>query len=150
MTALPGGSADKAGNAYELLWTAMRVAELLHGEASRIKLEPPGDDGVGIEFEIDISGETWGEQTKHSTATWTIKRLRDDGVLSGAKHQIERGRRFRLVTSSSASALDVLSQRARSVESIQAFKNLLTTKLRPDFEDLRSCWNLSEGVAGSC
>jgi hypothetical protein len=31
MTALPGGAADKAGNAYEQLWTAMRVAELLNG-----------------------------------------------------------------------------------------------------------------------
>jgi hypothetical protein len=110
MTSLPGGAADKAGNSYEQLWTVLRVADVLSGEASRIRLEPPGDDGVGIEFEIDTLGRTWGEQTKHSASTWTVKRLREDGVLSAAKHQIERGRAFRLITSSAATALDALSQ----------------------------------------
>jgi hypothetical protein len=61
---MPGGAADKAGNSYEHLWTAMRIAELLDGSASRIRLEPPSDAGIGIEFEIDIAGTTWGEQTK--------------------------------------------------------------------------------------
>lgn len=146
MTALPGGAADKAGNAYEQLWTALRVADLLHGEASRIRLEPPGDDGVGIEFEIDIAGQTWGEQTKHSASTWTVKRLREYDVLSAAKHQIERGRAYRLVTSTAATALDVLSERARVGESLAAFKNLLTDKLQRDFEDLLTCWDVSEDV----
>lgn len=147
MTALPGGAADKAGNAYEQVWTTSRIADLLHGEASRIRLEPPGDDGVGIEFEIDIAGQTWGEQTKHSASTWTVKRLRDDGVLSAAKHQIERGRAFRLITSSAATALDALSDRARSTESLAGFKDVLTTKLQPDFEDLLACWGVTEDVA---
>lgn len=147
MTALPGGAADKAGNVFEQLWTAMRVADLLHGEASRIRLEPPGDDGVGIEFEIDIAGETWGEQTKHSTSTWTVKRLRDDDVLSAAKHQIERGRAYRLITSSAATALDVLSERARIADSLGAFENLLTAKSQRDFEELLRCWGVSDDVA---
>ncbi len=146
MTALPGGAADKAGNVYEQLWTAMRVADLLHGEASRIKLEPPGDDGVGIEFEIDIAGQTWGEQTKHSASTWTVNRLRADDVLSAAKHQIERGRAYRLITSSAATALDALSERARAGETLAAFKNLLTAKLQRDFEGLLTCWGVSEDV----
>ncbi len=147
MTALPGGAADKAGTAYEQLWTAMRVADLLQGEASRIRLEPPGDDGLGIEFEIDTSGRTWGEQTKHSASTWTVKRLRDDGVLSAAKHQIERGRAFRLIASSDATALAALSQRARSAGSLEGFKDLLTTKYQPHFEDLVACWTVTEDVA---
>ncbi len=147
MTALPGGAADKAGNAYEQLWTAMRVADLLQGEASRIRLEPPGDDGLGIEFEIDTSGRTWGEQTKHSASTWTVKRLLDDGVLYAAKHQIERGRAFRLIASSAATALAALSQRARSAGSLEGFKDLLTTKYQPHFEDLVACWTVTEDVA---
>jgi hypothetical protein len=132
---------------YEQLWTASRVADLLHGEASRIRLEPPGDDGVGIEFEIDTTGRTWGEQTKHSASTWTIKRLRDEGVLSAAKHQVERGRGFRVVTSSAATALEGLSERARAAGTLQVFKDLLTTRLKPDFDDLRACWGVTEELA---
>ena len=147
MTALPGGAADKAGNAYEAMWTALRVADLLHGEASRIRLEPPGGNGVGIEFEIDVAGQTWGEQAKHSVSTWTIKRLRDDDVLAGAKHQIELGRAFRLITSSAATALESLSSRARAAGSLDEFKSLLTTKLQPNFEDVVTCWGVTEGVA---
>lgn len=147
MTSLPGGASDKAGNAYEELWTSLRVKDLLSGEASRIRLEPPGDDGLGIEFEIDILGQTWGEQTKDSDTTWTIKRLRSDGVLAAAKHQIERGRGFRLVTSSAATDLQAVSHRARSSKTHDEFRQLLTQKLQPAFDDLRSSWAVTEDVA---
>jgi hypothetical protein len=144
MTALAGGAADKTGNRYEHLWTALRVADLLQGEASRLRLEPPGDDGVGIEFEIDISGFTWGEQTKDSSETWTINRLKADGVLASAKHQIGLGRRFRLIASSAATALDTLSGRARVTDTLAEFKGTLTTKLEPDFEDLVKHWDVTD------
>lgn len=66
MTAMAGGAADKAGNQYEHLWTALRIADLLTGSATRLRPEPPGSAGQGIEFEIDQDGETWGEQVKGS------------------------------------------------------------------------------------
>jgi hypothetical protein len=147
MTSLPGGASDKAGNAYEELWTSLRVTDLLSGEASRMRLEPPGDDGLGLEFEIDILGRTWGEQTKDSDTTWTVKRLRADSVLAAAKQQIERGRGFRLVTSSAATVLDALSHRARSSKTHEEFRQLLTKKLQPAFDDLRSSWDVTEDVA---
>jgi hypothetical protein len=53
VTALPGGAADRAGNQYEHWWTARVVAELLTGNASRLRLELPGVGGEGIEFEVD-------------------------------------------------------------------------------------------------
>jgi len=147
MTSLPGGASDKAGNVYEELWTALRVTELLSGEASRMRLEPPGRDGVGLEFEIDVQGRTWGEQTKDSDTTWTVKRLRADGVLAAAKHQIDRGRGFRLVTSSSATDLEALSHRARSSRRLEEFTQLLTTRLQPAFDDIRSTWQVTDESA---
>ena len=147
MTSLPGGASDKAGNSYEHLWTALRVADLLSGEASRMRLEPPGADGLGLEFEIDILGQTWGEQTKDSDATWTVKRLRADGVLAAARQQIDRGRRFRLVTSSAATDLDALSHRARSSRTLDEFSQLRTKKLQPAFDDIRSSWDVTDDLA---
>ncbi len=61
---LAGGAADKAGNRYEDWWTALRVAELLRGRATGIRLEPPGPAGAGIEFELEADDGTWCEQVK--------------------------------------------------------------------------------------
>lgn len=140
MTALPGGAADKSGNGYEALWTALRIADLLRGEASSLKIEPVGDDGLGIEFRVQVADETWGEQTKHSATTWTIKRLRDEGALAAAKHQVAKGIGYRLITSSAATALDQLSERARATTSLQVFESSLSEKLRSDFQDLQLIW----------
>ncbi|MGW3397555.1 hypothetical protein [Streptomyces hydrogenans] len=61
---LAGGAADKAGNRYENWWTALKVADLLRGEASRIRLEPVGQAGEGIEFQLVAKGEAWCDQVK--------------------------------------------------------------------------------------
>lgn len=158
MTAIAGGAADKTGNLYEHLWTVLRVADLLHGEATRLRLEPPGERGTGIEFEVDAAGATWGEQTKHSAETWTIKRLRSEGVLASIKQQVGHlGRGFRLVTSSAATALATLSERARATDSISEFKETLTdrtrdrktakSKLELDFDELAGHWDVSDEYA---
>jgi len=140
MTALPGGAADKSGNAYEALWTALRIADLLRGEASSLRIEPVGDDGLGIEFQVQLADGTWGEQTKHSVTTWTIKRLRDEGALAAAKHQVGTGIGYRLITSSAATALDQLSQRARATSTLGDFESSLSEKLRSDYQDLKLIW----------
>jgi hypothetical protein len=56
VSALPGGSADKLGNQYEGWWTLLRIGDILTGKATRIRLEPPGPEGTGIEFWIDEQG----------------------------------------------------------------------------------------------
>lgn len=43
--------------------------------------------------------------------------------------------------------MEALSERARSTDSPEGFKDLLTTKLQPDFEDLRSCWGVTDAAA---
>lgn len=115
MTGLAGGAADKLGNNYEHWWLTGRVADLLDGVATRLRLEPPGEDGIGIEFEIDIDGVTWGEQVKDHAKPWTVVRLRNEGVLRDIKHQLDRGRRYRFITSSAATELGRLCDRSRQL-----------------------------------
>lgn len=147
MNALAGGAADKAGGRYEHLWTALRVADLLEGTASRIRLEPPGEAGVGIEFEVDIDGLTWGEQTKDHARPWTITRLKSEGVLAAARRQISLGRGFRLITASAAASFDSLSARARVSDTKDEFSGQLTDELTPEFRLLAKHWSASDEEA---
>jgi len=55
---LSGRAADKAGRRCESWWAALKVADLLRGAASRIRLEPPGQAGEGSEFQLAAKGET--------------------------------------------------------------------------------------------
>lgn len=144
MTSMAGGAADKAGNRYEHLWTAQRVAELLEGKASRIRLEPPSSAGTGIEFEIDIDGATWGEQVKDSSQTWTMNRLNTEGVLAAAKHQVSLGRNFHLIASSQTTVLETLANRARATLNLSEFEGALTKDLKVDFESLASHLKLAK------
>ena len=100
-------------NRYEYLWVVLRISELLKGEVSRIRFEPLGEVGRGVELEVDIEGVTWVEQVKRSASPWTINRLTGEGVLEAAQAQIGLGRWFRLVVASSADAFSTLTYHAR-------------------------------------
>src|SRR5687767_10342823 len=115
MSSLLGGAADKLGNRYEHWWTAYRAADVLRGTASRIRLEPPGIDGTGIEFEVDEPGASWSEQVKAAPAggRWTPARLTREGVLSKLQNHLVAGRLVRLVLSTDASEFQTLTTRAR-------------------------------------
>src|SRR4051794_6138368 len=52
---LPGGAADKVGNRYENRWTVRWLAGVLADEARSIRIEPPGAEGEGIEFWLDLA-----------------------------------------------------------------------------------------------
>jgi hypothetical protein len=149
VTALPGGAADKAGNQYEHWWTAYRIADLLEGHASRIRLEPPGGAGTGIEFEIDEDGVTWGEQTKDAPGrgSWTLKRLINEGVLGSIKKQVSAGNCFRLVISTAAEELETLSSRARATNTVAEFTEVLTDPLRAVLENLVGAWDTTTQAA---
>lgn len=143
MTALPGGAADKAGNRFEHLWTAQRLADLLEGRASRMRLEPPGAAGSGIEFAIDMGGISWGEQAKASPENWTIRRLVTEGVLPAARAQLDLGRGFRLVAAAGSRPLAALADRSRSAESFEEFSEIVGSgRLAEDLSDLASAWNV--------
>lgn len=145
MSSLPGGAADKAGNRYEFRWTALRIADVLEGRASRIRLEPPGSGGVGVEFEVHELGRAWGEQVKGADAggTWTLSRLAREGVLAGARAQLELGRHFRLVVSTAAPQLSDLSSRARKTEVFEEFAEVLTGPLASDLHNLAELWRVT-------
>src|SRR5436190_1573191 len=113
---LPGGAADKAGNRYEDWWTALRVADLLRGRASRIRLEPPGKAGVGIEFEIEGPAGIWCEQVKDvpSKGSWTLAAV--GKILKAVSGHLAAGKKVRLVLSTGAPELHSLAERARVAE----------------------------------
>ncbi len=149
VTSLPGGAADKAGNRYEHWWTAARIADVLEGRASRIRLEPPGGAGTGIEFEIDENGQTWGEQAKDAPGrgSWTLNRLIKEGVVGAIKNQLAAGRSFRLVVSTAAADLETLSTRARGTNAVTEFFDALSKPLQAVLENLVSAWETTTPIA---
>jgi len=145
MTSLPGGAADKAGNQYEHWWTALRITDVLEGRAARIRLEPLGEGGLGVEFEVDQEDITWAEQVKEASSggAWTLKRLERQGVLSAIKAQGLAGRAFRFVASTSAPQLADLSNRARKAEIFAEFTGVLTDALTADLQNLSVTWDVT-------
>lgn len=147
VTAMPGGAADKAGNRYEHLWVVLRITELMEGSASRIRLEPPGQAGTGIELEIDVDGVIWGEQTKDSASNWTINKLISEGVLASAKVQLDRGRCYRLIVSSSAHDLSTLAYRARKCDSLDEYTEALGQGRMEHLTEAAGAWGLNQEQA---
>ena len=141
MSALPGGSADKAGNQYEHWWTALRIADVLDGTASTIRLEPPGKLGVGAEFTVEQAGITWAEQAKDapSGGRWTLTRLIAKDVLAAAKGHVEHDRRFRFVGSTS-SPLAPLCARATMSQHLDELNEQLNEEQKADFQKLADHW----------
>ena len=121
-----------------------RVVEMLEGKATRIRLEPPGEAGTGIEFEVDIGGETWVEQAKDEQKRWTVNRLRSEEVLSGAKTQIGLGRCFRFVATKDADELAALCFFAKKAESFADYEPFLNGGRRADLAVIAEEWGVSE------
>ena len=147
VTAMPGGPAAKAADRYEDLWMVSRMCDLLEGLASRIQPEPPGIEGLGIEFEIDIDGVTWGEQAKSSAKNWTISRLQREGILTAAQTQVGLGRRFRLVTAGNPSRLGTLAHRARITESFDEYTAVLGKDQRAELTKVTAVWDVQREEA---
>lgn len=144
VTTLPGGAADKLGNRYEHLWLVLRITEMLEGHVSQIRLEPPGVSGTGIEFTVEVNGATWGEQTKDEARNWTINRLIKEGVVHAARIQIDQGRHYRFVASSSASELDTLADRARNTETFTEYTENLGGGRRTALTNVARACEVSE------
>ena len=50
LPSLPGGTGSKVADLYEAAWTVDRLLDLLADEITELHLEPPGEDGLGVEF----------------------------------------------------------------------------------------------------
>ncbi|MEU5880067.1 NB-ARC domain-containing protein [Spirillospora sp. NPDC047279] len=148
MSALPGGPADKLGNRYEAWWTLFRLADVLRGRATRLRLEPPGEAGVGVEFWIDEPERRWYEQVKNVQRPWTLKRLIDKGVLVGLVGHLRAGHHVRLVSSSAAPELASLSERSRAAETLEEYHlSILTQDERGEVRKVAAAWHAPEATA---
>jgi hypothetical protein len=149
VSSLPGGAASKLGDRYEGWWTLFRVADVLKGQATKLRLEPPAAGGAGIEFWMDEAGVRWCEQVKDAQHTWSLHRLIMDGVLPSVVGHLADGHSMRFVASTHAPELAALSSRARDAESLAEYREILTGTQLAGFERLAKTWGVAETEAWS-
>jgi hypothetical protein len=135
----PGGSADKAGFVHEALWGIRALLFVLDGEAASITIETPGDDGAEFHLQRDDTREHW--QAKRQVTgqdTWSLQRLKTDGVLAFFFEKFRQGERCVFASVSDAPELRMLSENAAINGSLERFKtHFLDQKRRAQFNDLR-------------
>lgn len=120
-----GGETDKFGNRYEGRWTVRQVLDILQGEALAITIEPIGEIGEGVEFSLERVGVTEVHQVKRQIGTaneWELHVLNSRGVLAAAQKHVAAGRQFHFVSTTSASLLGELVDRARRSGNLQSFE----------------------------
>ncbi|MEV5910510.1 hypothetical protein ACWEGX_09660 [Streptomyces chartreusis] len=120
------------------------MAELLRGRASRIRLEPPGPAGAGIEFELEADDGTWCEQVKDvpSKGPWNLDAA--GKILKAVAGHLAEGKKVRLVLSTGAPELHDLAQRARAAETLTEFEGIITKAQIPQFVQVLGNWSVDE------
>jgi len=146
VSALPGGSAAKLGDRYEDWWTLCRIGDVLQGQAARIRLEPPGAEGVGIEFWVEDATTRSCEQAKDTPASgsWTVRRLQTEGVLASLLPHLVNGHYVRLVLSTQADDFAALSARAAKTMTIDEYREVLTVEQSAGLTTVAAVWNVPE------
>jgi len=123
---LPGGAADKVGIRYESLWTVNCMIDVMDESADSIRLEPPGEEGDGIEFWLDKNTNREYHQVKRQNiqGRWTLKDLESKKILSHFRKKLndEQNANCLFVSMNSAYQLEELADRARSSESWSEFQ----------------------------
>ena len=143
MSPRPGGEADKFGARYEGAWTVWRVLDILRSAGTAITVEVAGElaDGAEFLYERAHDSATEAHQVKRQQGTangWTAKSLSDLGIWADARQHIEKAREFHFASTTPATKLNELADRARRSDSLEAFiKNgWLTRELKPQFDEL--------------
>lgn len=143
---LPGGSADKIGNRFELWWTARCLVDLLDERVQRISIEPPGDAGEAIEFILTRNGVQEHHQVKRQTTRgsgWTIATLVREGVMPHIASKLaDNSDEFHFVSTMGAPEVDELSTNARQSSDFAAFRSdfLATASRSRQWTDLSAAW----------
>lgn len=148
---LPGGASDKFGNRYEGRWTVFSMTQVMDESADSICLEPPGEDGEGVEFWLKKGDSREYHQVKRqqSTGSWTLVNLRNKKILSNFWEKLKTPTAScTFISTDRAFQLDELadnSQRATSWEVFkQGFLNVdkssISERLK-NFQELCRCWN---------
>ncbi|WP_459195805.1 NACHT domain-containing protein [Wukongibacter baidiensis] len=152
---LSGGATDKFGNKYENIWTVRCIISLMNEFCDSIYLEPPGDDGIGMEFYIEKNGNKEYHQVKSQNSksgNFTNARLNQMEVLGNFWRKLKSDDESKcvFVSMDAAHQLRKLSTRANESMDSQTFKQYFVTD--QDSQEwlgkLRSYWeNCTEEMA---
>lgn len=122
---LPGGAADKFGNRYEGRWTVTCMIEVMDERADSIRLEPPGEEGEGVEFWIAKGDSREYHQVKRqqsATGRWALADLGRKEISSNFWKKLKIPTASCIFISSHAAyQLDELADRAKRAASWQEF-----------------------------
>ena len=144
---LSGGASNKAGIRYELLWTVRCMARVMSGDAESIWLEPPGEEGDGVEFSLTSPTGNEYHQVKRQRSgkgRWSLRNLSSEGVLTHFRQKLDDpSSQCVFVSTHAAHPLDDLASRAREAGSWVEFQRafISSNEWSGYFEDLRSCWD---------
>ena len=143
---LAGGASDKFGNRYEGRWTVLQMVELIDERADSLRLEPPGTEGVGVEFWVRRGTAYEYHQIKRqhgAEGRWTIGSLNDRQVLIRFFDKLnDLSATCVFVSGHAAYQLDELSDRARRAASWEEYDRafLNSHDSRTTFNELRMKW----------
>ena len=147
LPSLSGGSAAKVGDLYEQAWTVDSLLDVIAGKVTEIRLEPRGDDGLGVEFYRVLPDGTKEfhsvkRQALGPTSAWTPYQLtRADpplgrsilGDLFGHLDADPRARAV-FVSQDSAGEMREISERAKALSGVNEFHSALSREHRGSFE----------------
>lgn len=141
---LPGGASAKYGDRYEGRWATLCLLEILAGDADRIRFEPPGPEGDGVEFWLQRAArrEYWQVKRQHAgKAGWTLHDL--TVVLEGFWPHLQGGNDCVFASTQSVAHIPELVDRARRSQSYAEFAEhfLGSEQLASAFESLVRIWN---------
>ncbi len=118
-----GGRADKLGNRYEGRWVVKQFLQLISERISSIKVEPFGDEEMGVDLRIrNLDGTVIAMQCKGrngAASNWTISGLKEKRILEYAYHQIEQtdADKFVFVSACPVLQLNDLTEFIRNLDS---------------------------------
>ena len=147
---LPGGASAKVGLRYELLWTVNCMLRVMQDETTSIWLEPPGEDGQGIEFSLETGSGPEHHQVKRQltgSGYWSLASLAREGVLRHFYQKLnDRSATCCFVSSHAAHPLKELTNRAQESENFASFKVyfLDSEEWSGHFDALQSRWGASD------
>ncbi len=142
----PGDNAGKLGHRYEGIWTIDCLLQLAAGESQSLTVELIDHEGRGIEFvvrHLDGTREFHSAKRQRSEGEWSLAVLTRPSGTTGRsilkdlfdKLGASLDNRCCFVSSTGANDLRELAERARALDTADAFLKALTSKrLRDYFE----------------
>jgi hypothetical protein len=143
---LSGGATDKFGNRYEGLWTVDCMIDVMDEEASSIRLEPPGEQGEGVEFWLNRNDLREYHQVKrqNTQGRWSISDLVNKQILANFYQKLHQSNsKCVFVSTDKAYQLDELTDRVRRSQSWQEFQRefLSSQDLKQSFFKIAGQWS---------